>query len=131
MLNPSTADADQDDPTIRRCIGFAKSWGYGGLFVCNLFAYRATKPEELLTVSNPFGDKNIWYTRQLVDKVEKVVCAWGNRTIIKRILKGQSELSLLQFIDKKLYVIDRSKDGTPRHPLYLKGGLIPEPLFNN
>ena len=56
MLNSSTANANNDDPTIRRCINFAKAWGFGDLYVCNIFAYRATNPQELLKVDNPFGD---------------------------------------------------------------------------
>lgn len=128
MLNPSTADGEQDDPTIRRCIGFAKSWGYGGLYVCNLFAYRATSPKELLKVDNPFGDANIWHTRDLVGKVDKVICAWGNRPILKKILKGQSEIELVRFAAGKLYAIDLAKDGTPKHPLYLKSELVPRAL---
>ena len=87
MLNPSTADANNDDPTIRRCIGFAKSWGFGGLYVCNLFGFRATNPKELLKVNNPFGDQNIWHTRKLSDEVDTIVCAWGNKPILKSILK--------------------------------------------
>jgi hypothetical protein len=129
MLNPSTADADIDDPTIRRCIGFAKAWGYGGLYVCNLFAYRATDPKELLKIDNPFGDANIWHTRELVDKVEKVICAWGNRPILKKVLKGQSEMDLVRFAEGKLHAIDLAKDGTPKHPLYLKSSLKPV-IFN-
>lgn len=125
MLNPSTADDKQDDPTIRRCINFAKLWGYGGIYVCNLFAFRTTNPKELLKTDNPFGDKNIWHIRRLVDRVDKVICAWGNRSILKKILKGQNEINLIRFIGEKIYVIDLSKDGTPKHPLYLKSNLIP------
>lgn len=128
MLNPSTADGEQDDPTIRRCIGFAKAWGYGGLYVCNLFAYRATNPKELLKVDNPFGDKNIWCTKKLADRVDKVICAWGNRPILKKVLKGQSEMDLVRFAQGKLYAIDFAKDGTPKHPLYLKSELVPRAL---
>lgn len=62
MLNPSKADAETDDNTVRRCIGFAKSWGYGGIYICNLFAYRSTDPKVLLKVDNPFGDQNIQQT---------------------------------------------------------------------
>lgn len=57
-LNPSTADETEDDPTIRRCINFAKTWGYGGLCMTNLFAYRATQPEDMKRASDPIGNKN-------------------------------------------------------------------------
>lgn len=61
MLNPSTADATQDDPTIRRCMGFARRWGYGGITVVNLYAYRATNPRDLLTAADPVGPENDRY----------------------------------------------------------------------
>ena len=125
MLNPSTADASNDDPTIRRCIGFAKSWGFGGLYVCNLFAYRATDPKELLKVHNPFGDQNIWHTRKLSDEVDTIVCAWGNKPILKKILKNQNPYKLLDFARLKLHYLELSKDETPKHPLYLRGDISP------
>lgn len=125
MLNPSTADGTQDDPTIRRCIGFAKSWGYGGMHVCNLFAYRATDPKELLKVDNPFGDQNIWVTRNLVDEVEIVVCAWGNEPIIRKILKDKSPFVLIDFCLPKCHTLKESVNGTPMHPLYLSKELKP------
>lgn len=128
MLNPSTADHEQDDPTIRRCISFAKSWGYGGLYVCNLFAYRATNPADLLKVDNPFGDKNIWHTRQLLDKVEKVICAWGNKKIVDKIIGKGNSYENLYFAYETLHYIDLSKDGVPKHPLYLKSDLEPKRL---
>ena len=87
MLNPSTADADNDDPTIRRCINFAKYWGYGGLHVCNLFAYRATNPKELLHIDNPLGDQNIYHMKKLANEAEIIVCAWGNRIVLKKLIK--------------------------------------------
>lgn len=123
MLNPSTADGTQDDPTIRRCISFAKQYGYGGLYVCNIFAYRATNPKELLKIHNPFGDQNIFITRQLADEVETIVCAWGNKEIINKLLKGNEPYLLLQYCTNKLHYIDISKDGIPKHPLYLKSSL--------
>lgn len=127
MLNPSTADANNDDPTIRRCVGFAKSWGFGGLYVCNLFAFRATTPKELLKVDNPFGDQNIWHTRKLSDEVEMIICAWGNYPIVKKILRYENApINLLDFCINKLHSIDTTVKGIPKHPLYLKSELKPK-----
>lgn len=128
MLNPSTADGIKDDPTIRRCIGFAKSWGFGGLYVCNLFAFRSTNPKELLNTDNPFGDKNIWHTRQLLDKVEKVICAWGNEKIVDKICGKGNSFENIYYAYDKLHFIELSKFGTPKHPLYLKSELKPNRL---
>ena len=129
MLNPSTADDKQDDPTIKRCINFAKSWNYGGIIVCNLFAYRATNPKELLSVHNPFGDQNIYYTKNNADKVPAIICAWGNEPILKKVLKNMSPVSLLHFALDKLYYLELSKNGVPKHPLYLKNTLTPKKLI--
>lgn len=130
MLNPSTADGAQDDPTIRRCIGFAKSWGYGGMYVCNLLAYRATDPKELLKADNPFGEYNIWHIRRLIDEIERVVCAWGNEPIVKRLYGGVSPYKLLGFARSKLSYLELSKNGIPKHPLYLKKNIQPT-FFTN
>src|SRR3546814_11714 len=127
MLNPSTADADLDDPTIRRCIGFAKSWGYGGLQVCNLFAYRSTEPRELLKVFHPGGLENIWHLREAAAVCEIVVCSWGNHAIVDKLMKGKSEYALLaEFPPEKLHYIEISLVTLrPKHPLYLRGDLLP------
>lgn len=119
MLNPSTADANNDDPTIRRCIGFAKMWGYGGLYVVNLFAYRATEPSELLKVHDPIGLDNFQWLCKVDMLVDAAVCAWGNGTLVKRLLKDRPEYKPLKWIKKPLYYLELSKDGTPKHPLYL------------
>jgi hypothetical protein len=77
MLNPSTADGKEDDPTIRRCIGFAKAWEYGSLDVVNLFAFRATDPKELLYVKDPMGpDNNLWLGLS-AEAAARIVLAWG------------------------------------------------------
>lgn len=121
MLNPSTADADNDDPTIRRCIGFAKEWGYGGLYVTNLFAFRATNPKELLIAKNPTENtvnENRLYIDEMVLRCDKVICAWGNSPI-------KSEMKLPLFKDEKFHYLELTKDGNPKHPLYLKKDLKP------
>lgn len=79
MLNPSTADGTQDDPTICRCINFAKSWGMGGLMVVNLFAWRATKPDDLLRAADPIGPENDRYIDEACRMAQFVVAAWGAR----------------------------------------------------
>jgi len=123
MLNPSTADATFDDPTIRRCIGFAKSWGYGGLFVGNLFAYRATNPKSLFLTDNPIGKNNEEFIGTMARLSQKIVCAWGNSAIVKKLLKKHPNYKPLLGLGNNTYYIDLSNDGTPKHPLYLKGDL--------
>jgi len=119
MLNPSTADDVFDDATIRRCIGFAKRWGFSGLVVTNLFAFRATDPKDLrkLAATNPayaVGDGNTDWIEQEAAKAEAVVCAWGNGGgllgrdlwIANRLLENHD-----------LLCIRRTKEGNPVHPV--------------
>ena len=116
MLNPSTADENNDDPTIRRCINFAKSWGYGGMYVGNLFAFRTVYPKELKEVGFPIGAENESHLIAMKELCDKVVCAWGNQ------FEAPSRITDI-FDD--LYCIELSKTGIPKHPLYLKKELKP------
>jgi hypothetical protein len=116
-LNPSTADELKDDPTMRRCIGFAKSWGYGGLYMTNLFAYRTSKPEELMKATDPIGEENDKYLLATEKEVTEVVFAWGvGGTFLSR------NKQVLNLITKGHYIA-LTKDNHPRHPLYLKADL--------
>jgi len=114
MLNPSTADENEDDPTLNRCINFAKKWGYGGLYVGNLFPYRASDPTELLRQQNPSGESNLKFLLEMKENCVDVVCAWGQNIGIPEWIKDNFE---------ELNYIELSKNGTPKHPLYLKGNL--------
>lgn len=112
-LNPSTADETANDPTVRRCIGFAERWGYGGLVMLNLFAFRATDPKVMKAEPEPVGPENdqaIWNAAMAVDQV---IAAWGthgeHQGRDKRV-RGQLQ---------NLYCLGTTKDGHPRHPLYL------------
>jgi len=125
MLNPSTADAEKDDPTIRRCKSFAKSWGFGGIRVGNLFAYRSTDPKEILQCSNPIGEENKRHIDKMAAKCELVICAWGNSDIVNKLTKNNPEYFPLKNITNLRY-LELSIDGTPKHPLYLKGNLQPK-----
>lgn len=118
MLNPSTADAESDDPTIRRCMGFARAWGYGGVVVVNLFALRATHPSDLLKVSlaeriGPGNDK--WILRAHATS-DRTVAAWGDHRAI-----GERDRDVIRLLGAELNYIAMSNRGRPRHPLYLKG----------
>lgn len=128
MLNPSTADAELDDPTIRRCIGFSKGWGHGALAVVNLFAWRATDPKELRQVADPVGPDN---DRHLVAALEQrpsmVICAWGqpkNRLMVNRVAAVHQNLAaarhrgLLQRFT--ITCLGHTDTGAPKHPLYLR-----------
>ena len=77
MLNPSTANAHVDDPTIRRCIRFARDWGYSKLVVRNLFAIRATKPRDLLVLENPTGGRSGNQSLARANGADVIVAAWG------------------------------------------------------
>jgi hypothetical protein len=118
MLNPSIADNKKDDPTIRKCIKFAKLWGYGSLEVVNLFAYRATKPHDMLKASDPVGLNNNLYLLKATERAKLVILAWGiHGNFLNR---DQAVLSLLSN-KQSLYCLGRTKAGHPRHPLWVSG----------
>jgi hypothetical protein len=128
MLNPSTADADNDDPTIRRCMSFAERWGCSGLAVVNLFAFRATKPDDMKRAADPVGLENHSYVLKAcelatMDPGGHVVCAWGvhgrfaeqDRTVMGWIEASGARAECLGF----------TQDYAPRHPLYVPGATQP------
>lgn len=122
MLNPSTADDKEDDPTIRACVEFSKRWGSGGLTVVNLFACRATNPEILNYVDDPVGPDNFRYIKDVCKSrdVERVVCAWGSKLPKFRKNAGQEVLNFLEMMGIKPWALKINEDGEPRHPLYIK-----------
>ena len=112
-LNPSTADEKEDDPTIRRCVGFAKAWGYGALCMVNLFALRATKPKDMLVHPSPIGPDNDKWLEALSRQAGVTVAAWGvNGNHLGR------DSAVREFIGG-LKCLKKTKDGYPGHPLYL------------
>lgn len=124
MLNPSTADHIEDDPTIRRCIGFSKAWGYGALTVVNLFALRATNPRELLTAgAEAVGPANDQHIYDELEYAELVIAAWGSLgAILDRHL---SVRQLLRPYGHKVHHLGLTQSGHPRHPLYLRSDIAP------
>jgi len=118
-LNPSIADATIDDPTIRRCIGFAKAWGYSGLMMTNLFAWRATEPRNMLAAENPVGPDNDRILSVAHDKAALTVAAWGVHG--SHLDRNTAVRALLS----RLHYLRLTKDGHPGHPLYLPSRLQP------
>ncbi len=116
MLNPSTADAEVNDPTIRRCIGFAWDWGYRALTVVNLFAYRATTPKELRRARSPVGPANDEHLLAAADAAEAVVVAWG---VHGALHERDREVTELLSPRVELTCLGVTKAGLPRHPLYM------------
>lgn len=120
MLNPSTADADKDDPTIRRCIGFAKREGCGGIAVVNLFAWRATDPDKLpILDSEKSGPENEAHVASTVTG-RRVVVAYGAHSSAHPFVVHPF-LDLLRANAAGVYCLGTTKSGAPRHPLYVRG----------
>lgn len=127
MLNPSTADAATDDPTIRRCIGFSRSWGYGGMEVVNLFAYRATDPADLKAAPQAWGGMlTNWHMEQVVNRCEQVIVAWGAHG--SYLDRDRAVCHTLRRIGKPVFCLGTTAAGQPRHPLYLPGSTRPVPF---
>ncbi len=111
-LNPSTADAHHDDPTLKRCISFAKQWGYGSLLLVNLFSFRATNPRALKTASDPVGPRTDFWLRRAARETPNVIAAWGNGGLLHN--RGTT-------VHKRLgipFCLGITALGMPRHPLY-------------
>lgn len=124
MLNPSTADAMQDDPTIRRCIGFCRSWGYDTLSVRNLFALRATDPAQLLLADTPTGGARGDMELLTAPTADMLVIAWGAKVPFHRDYQAMS-MFRKHFPCKPLFCLGLTKGGHPRHPLYVKADQQP------
>jgi hypothetical protein len=118
LLNPSTADAERDDHTLRKGVGFAKLWGYGSLVFVNLFAFRATKPKDMKAAEDPVGPENDTFILSVAEEAHRVVLAWGthgthqgrDEKVLKLLTVGHAE---------RLYCLGKTKHGHPRHPLTL------------
>jgi len=125
MLNPSTADADNPDPTITRCVNFVKDFGGGSLQVVNLFAYRTKKKSLLPSIEDPIGK---WNDNYIIEQAEttidlggKIICGWGTDGVLH-----ERELEVRELLkDFPLYVLAITKGGHPNHPLYLKADRKP------
>ena len=119
MLNPSTADAEVDDPTVRRCIGFARRWGLGGIEVRNLFAYRSAEPSALFDVHDPVGPGNTSFP---TDGVRLIVAAWGaagSHPVVRA--RARDVLRMLSGRDCGVFCLGLTRAGHPKHPLYVRG----------
>ncbi|WDE09295.1 DUF1643 domain-containing protein [Thalassomonas viridans] len=120
-LNPSKADETRDDPTIRRCIRYAREWGYDRLVMVNLFAYRSTKPAWLARADNPVGEENNKYLLKVCRSADLLIAAWGNHGALHRRDQAVKQL-LSEFVIKCLKL---TKLGHPAHPLFLPKSVKP------
>lgn len=127
LLNPSTATGQVDDPTLRRCVGFATSWGDGALEIVNLFAWRSPDPAALSQAEDPIGSDNNRHIQQAAARAGKMVVAWGAHKAVRG--RDREVLALLK--DYPLWCLGTTRNGSPRHPLYVKAEtpLCPFPVF--
>jgi len=123
LLNPSTADETANDPTITRCIGFARRWGFGTLVCANIFALRSTYPKDLRLVDDPVGPGNDRAIRRIIKSADLVVAAWGGHG--RYLGRGRRVLGMMPHDAVCLGV---NRDGSPKHPLYLRSDVEPRPL---
>lgn len=125
LLNPSTADATTDDNTLRRCVGFAERWGYDVVELANLFAYRTSEPNELETVDDPFGPENWHHLSEACRGADRVVVGWGAYDIASTL--GLSYVArVIHLTGGEVYCLGETKEGHPRHPLYIPADRDPE-----
>jgi len=119
-LNPSTADETQDDPTVRRCIQFAKDWGFAGMFMLNAYAFRATDPRVMQAAPDPEGPANNSTLAYWGEHVDLIVAAWGNHCTDER------QAEICKVIGRPIHCLGTNKTGKPKHPLYLSSNTTTE-----
>lgn len=117
-LNPSTATGTMDDPTIRRVKQFAKEWGYGGVYMCNLFAFISPYPSDLKWVKDPVADNGNWLTF-FAAMCKDVLFAWGS------FPEATERAAIVSGMFPSAVCLGFNKNGSPKHPLYVKGDVIP------
>ena len=132
-LNPSTADETLDDPTIRRCISFARRWGCSGLRMLNLFAYRATNPGHMMAEPHPTGDDNDWFIRSTLGERHGtsdpvVLCAWGAHGDFMERDREMMRI-MREFEHIRPLCLGQTRNHSPRHPLYMPADTEPVEYF--
>ena len=125
MLNPGTADESHNDPTIRRCIGFAERWNFGTLEVANLFAFRTSYVGELRRADEPIGPDNDEWIYKALKAADRVVLAWGNNGAY---MERSRQIRLMALDATQPYHLGINKTGEPKHPLYLPASTVPAPF---
>ena len=123
MLNPSTADAFQLDPTNRRCVGFAQAWGYGSIVTTNIFAFRSTNPAGLRTAKDPVGPDNDETILTAAKNADLVIAAWGTHGELQG--RGEVVRAMLCEAGVELHALKLTKAGHPGHPLYVAADTKP------
>jgi len=113
-LNPSTADETSNDPTIRRVRSMAASWGYGGVYMMNLFTFISTDPKKLNMADGNVHNADDWLIAS-AEKCDTIVCAWGNFNVY-----GRDKQVRKLFEDRELFALHINNNGSPKHPLYCK-----------
>jgi hypothetical protein len=125
MLNPSTATEAQNDPTVERCERRARALGFGAFRVCNIFAFRATDPRVMRAEPDPTGPGNNAAITESAVWADSIICAWGTHSAHQG--RGAAVARLLRQSGKPLFHLGLTKDGTPRHPLYIAYTQAPTP----
>ena len=126
MLNPSIADEEKPDPTMTRCLNFARAWGCTHLVITNLFALVSTDPKRLKLAGDPIGPSNDAYILDAASNAALVVCAWGENGAF--LSRGKDVRKLLVTNPRiNPLVLRFTSKGQPEHPLYLPGSLVPRP----
>lgn len=125
MLNPSTATEIQNDPTVERCERRARTLGFGAFRVCNIFAWRDTDPRQMRRAVDPVGPENDAAILQSCPWADQIVAAWGTHGA--HLGRGPEVARLLKTTGRPIHVLGLTKDGHPKHPLYIGYARQPEP----
>ena len=125
MLNPSTATEVQNDPTVERCERRARTLGFGAFRVCNIFAWRDTDPRAMRRAADPVGPENDAAIVAACHWADRIVCAWGTHGA--HLDRGPAVEALMRATGRPLFHLGLSKDGHPKHPLYIAYATAPEP----
>ena len=124
-LNPSIASDRKNDPTVTRCIHFAKAWGFLGMYMLNLHAWRATDPKQLVNECNPTGPLNDDFILRYTSVSARTICCWGNGGLYR----GRGRM--VEILVSNLYHFGLTKKQQPKHPLYLPKNLQPQAYRRN
>jgi hypothetical protein len=120
MLNPSTADARMDDPTVKSVVRLTNALGFGSFEIANLYGWRETDPDALLACVDPVGPDNDQIVAAAISRCDVTICAWGAHKMAER--RSRAMIELVRSLRPSAFCFGKTKAGAPKHPLYIKTG---------